>query len=131
PGLARRPGPLRVLAARAHRRAGEGTTVTFLEPAKLWLLLAALAVAGTYLALQARRRSYALRFTNLDLLGSIAPRRPGWRRHVPAALFLVALVLLTLAWARPARDERVPRERATIVMAIDTSLLMQATDVDP
>lgn len=105
--------------------------MTFLDPTRLWLLLGAIALAVAYIVLQQRRRAYALRFTNLDLLGSVAPKRPGWRRHVPAALFLVGLTLLTMAWATPARDEKVPRERATIVMAIDTSLSMQATDVSP
>ena len=105
--------------------------MSFLDPIRLWLLLAVVAVGVVYVVVQARRRTYAVRFTNLDLLDKVAPRRPGWRRHVPAALLLVALVLLTLAFARPVTDVRVPRERATIMMAIDTSLSMEATDVDP
>lgn len=105
--------------------------MTFLDPLRLWLLVGVVAVAVLYVVLQQRRRTYALRFTNLELLGSVAPRRPGWRRHVPAALFLVGLALLTTAWARPATDVKVPRERATIMMAIDTSLSMEATDVAP
>ena len=105
--------------------------MSFLDPVRLWLLLAVVAVGVVYVVVQARRRTYAVRFTNLDLLDKVAPRRPGWRRHVPAALLLVGLVLLTVAFARPVTDVRVPRERATIMMAIDTSLSMEATDVDP
>jgi len=105
--------------------------MSFLDPWRLWLLVAVIGLAVAYLLLQRRRRTYALRFTNVDLLASVAPTRPGWRRHVPAALFLLALATLVTAWARPARDEEVPRERATIVMAIDTSLSMQAEDVAP
>lgn len=105
--------------------------MTFLEPVRLWLLLGVAVLLGVYVVLQMRRRSYPVRFTNIELLATVAPRRPGWRRHVPAAIYLLALATLIAGFARPARDERVPRERATIIMAIDTSLSMQATDVRP
>jgi Ca-activated chloride channel homolog len=105
--------------------------MTFLEPIRLWLLFGVFALTGVYLFLQARRRSYPVRFTNIELLASVAPRRPGWRRHVPASIYLLAIATLIVGFARPAVDDRVPRERATIVMAIDTSLSMQATDVRP
>jgi Ca-activated chloride channel homolog len=105
--------------------------VTFLSPERLLVLLAVAALATVYLAVQARRDRYAVRFTNLALLDVVAPERPGWRRHLPAAAFLLAAVALVLAFARPARDERVPRERATVMMAIDTSLSMQAEDIAP
>jgi Ca-activated chloride channel homolog len=103
----------------------------FLSPARLWFLTGVAALVLVYVVVQQRRRQYAVRFTNLDLLESIAPKRPGWRRHLAAAAFIVALVSLVVAFARPTRNERVPRERATIMMAIDTSLSMQSDDVAP
>lgn len=105
--------------------------MSFLSPARLWLLVGVALLAGAYVALQIRRRSYAVRFTNVDLLASVAPRRPGWRRHLPAAIYLLALAALVVGFAQPVVDRRVPRERATVIMAIDTSLSMKATDVSP
>jgi Ca-activated chloride channel family protein len=105
--------------------------MSFLAPGRLWLLLAVAALAGVYVLAQRRRSKYALRFTNLDLLDKIAPSRPGWRRHVPAALFLAMLALLTTGFARPTAEARVPRERATILVVMDNSRSMQATDVTP
>jgi Ca-activated chloride channel homolog len=105
--------------------------VSFLAPGRLWLLPLVAALAVAYLLLQRRRTTYAVRFTELDLLASVAPRRPGWRRHVPAGLLLLSLVLLTVGFARPQAQVSVPRERATVVVALDVSLSMSAVDVDP
>jgi Ca-activated chloride channel family protein len=105
--------------------------VNYLEPARLWLLAGAAGLAIAYVVLQRRRRQYAVRFTNIALLEAVAPKRPGWRRHATAAAFLVAIVALVVAFARPTHDEKVPRERATVIVAIDTSLSMQADDVTP
>ena len=106
--------------------------MSFLEPGRLALGLVVLALAVGYVAMQVwGRQRYAVRFTNLDLLASVAPRRPGWRRHVPAALLLLALTSMVVALARPTRSEQVPRERATIMLAIDVSISMDATDVRP
>ena len=103
----------------------------FLAPVYLWLLLAAAVLAVGYLVVQLRRKTYVARFSNAELLGSVAPRRPGWRRHLTFALLLIALIVLSLGVAKPATAQRVPRENATVILAIDVSLSMEATDVLP
>jgi Ca-activated chloride channel homolog len=106
--------------------------VGFLAADRLWLLVLVGAVAAAYVwqSLRGARR-HAVRFTNLELLASVAPRRPGWRRHLPAALLVLSLAAMVISLARPTRDERVPRERATVLLAIDVSISMDATDVAP
>ena len=94
------------------------------------LLLIPLAIAG-YVFFGRRRARYAVRFTNVDLLANLVPRRPGWRRHVPPVLYLAAIGALVLAMARPSMTLAVPREEATIMLTIDVSRSMLATDVDP
>lgn len=105
--------------------------LTFLTPWRLLLLLVVVALGVVYVLFQRRRSTYAVRFTNLELLESVAPRRPGWRRHVAAVVQLLALAVLIVALAQPVHDVRVPRERATVMLALDTSLSMEATDVRP
>lgn len=105
--------------------------MTFLSAWRLVLLVAPLALLVTYLVVQRRRQAHVLRFTSLDLLDSVAPKRSGWQRHVPAAAVLGALVVLTLAFAQPAMAVRTPVDRATIVLVLDTSASMTATDVAP
>jgi Ca-activated chloride channel family protein len=105
--------------------------VTFLAPGRLWLVLLVAGLAAAYVVLARRRRHYAVRFTNLELLASVAPRRPGWRRHVPAAAMALALLALVLGLARPVRNERVPKEAATVMLVVDVSASMEATDVAP
>jgi Ca-activated chloride channel family protein len=105
--------------------------LSFRAPAWWWLLLAVAALAAVYVLLQRRKPTYTARFTNLALLEAVAPKRPGWRRHLPAAVFALALVPLVGALAGPRHETKVARNRATIVLAIDTSLSMQATDAKP
>src|SRR5690349_24063941 len=65
------------------------------------------------------------------MLQRLGPSRPGWRRHAPAVAMLFAFALLALAAARPEMDVRVPRENATVVVTVDVSTSMKATDVEP
>jgi Ca-activated chloride channel family protein len=103
----------------------------FLSPGWLLLLIAVFALLAAYVSVQLRRKKFVARFSNLELLGSVAPRRPGWRRHVTFTLLMLALTVLTLGVARPSAAVQVPRDRATVVLAIDVSLSMEATDVLP
>lgn len=98
-----------------------------------WFLLlvpVAVLIAG-YLVLQRVRRKRMLRFANLALLEKVAPKREGWFRHVPAAFLMVAFLLLTVALAGPTAEQKVPRNRATVMLVVDVSLSMKATDIKP
>lgn len=103
----------------------------FLSPDRLYGLLGVLALILVYVAMAFQRSAYTVRFTNLALLETVAPRRPGWRRHLAALVFLLAIASAVVAWAQPSDEVLVPKERATVVLAIDTSLSMEATDVAP
>lgn len=105
--------------------------MTFLAPERLWLLLGPAALAAWFLVAVVRARSRAVMFADVALLDRIAPDRPGWRRLVPAAAFLLGVAALVVAFARPVGAVRVPRERATVVLAVDVSLSMEAEDVPP
>ncbi|MBK9178996.1 MAG: VWA domain-containing protein [Acidimicrobiales bacterium] len=103
----------------------------FLDGLRLWLLLLPAVLLVAYVVLQLRRPRYTLRFTGLDLLAKVAPDRPGWRRHLPALALLLGVMALVLATAKPVRAEEVPQPLATVVLALDVSNSMQATDVAP
>ena len=105
--------------------------MTFLSGWRLVLLVLPVALLVGYLLVQRRRHTQVLRFTSVDLLDSVAPRRQGWQRHVPAAGMLLTLVVLTLAFAEPALAMRTPKDTATIILTLDTSASMTATDVAP
>lgn len=105
--------------------------MTFLAGERLWLLLLIPALAALYAVVQLRRRQSAVRFSNLSLLRSVVPPRAAWRRHGPAVAVALALAALVVGFAKPAGDVRVPKEAATIMLVIDTSASMEATDVAP
>lgn len=103
----------------------------FSAPAWLGLLAAVAAVLIGYLWVQRRARRYLVRFANLALLEQLVPRRAGWPRHIPAALLVLALTMLTISLAGPTANAHVPRDRATVMLVIDVSLSMNSTDVTP
>lgn len=103
----------------------------FLAPLRLGLLIVPLALGLAYLVLQARRRRYALRFTTIELLDEVAPDRPGWRRHLTAIGLLVAVAVATMAFARPVIAGESQESVQLVVLAIDTSISMEAQDVPP
>ena len=80
---------------------------------------------------QLARQKRMLRFANMELLESVAPKRPSRWRHVPAILLVLSLLLLTVAMAGPTNDVRIPRNRAVVMLTIDVSQSMRATDVSP
>ena len=99
-----------------------------------WFFLFLLLVAGLaalYVVLQFARQKRILRFANMELLESVAPQGPSRWRHVPAILLIASLVLLTIAMAGPQNDVRIPRNRAVVMLTIDVSQSMRATDVEP
>jgi Ca-activated chloride channel family protein len=104
--------------------------MTFASPGRLWALVAVAGLAMAYVLVQRRAPRYAVRLPGLALLASVAPGL-GWRKHVAAALVLLSMTAATAALAEPRADVQVPRERATIVVALDVSLSMAATDVAP
>ena len=103
----------------------------FLHPVRLWWLATLVVLVGAYVFGLLQRRRRAIRFTNVSLLDKVAPRRSGWGRHVLAALTLVGFAIGIMAFAQPRAEVKVPKERATIMVALDTSLSMKATDVTP
>jgi Ca-activated chloride channel family protein len=104
---------------------------SFLAPDRLLLLALPVVLAVAYLLVLRQRRKAAVRFTSVDLLASVAPRRSGWQRHLGPLLLLGALAALVVGVARPYSEEKVAKERGTIVLALDTSASMGATDVSP
>lgn len=99
-----------------------------------WFFLFFLLILGLiafYVVVQAARQKRVLRFANMELLESVAPKRPTRWRHLPAILLIASLTLLTIAMAGPTNDVRIPRNRAVVMLVIDVSQSMRATDVEP
>ena len=105
--------------------------MSFQSPLWLIALVPVVALAVLYVVRQMRRRVYAARFSQTGLAQSLLPKRAGWVRHVAFGLTLAALLGLVLSLAQPSTEVRVPRETATVVLALDVSLSMQAEDIEP
>jgi Ca-activated chloride channel family protein len=105
--------------------------MSFGSPAALIGLLVVPAAVCLYVVAERRRRREAQRFGTPPLVAALVSSRPAWRRHVPFALALTALAALVVGVARPRATFSVPREEATVVLAVDTSRSMAADDVRP
>ena len=103
----------------------------FQNPERLWSLALLPVLIIVYLILLRLKGRIALRFTNTGVLARVVGHQRRWTRHLAVAMSLASLVALGLAYANPLGTERQPRERATVVMVIDTSLSMSAEDVPP
>ena len=100
-------------------------------PSALWALVLVPLALVAYLLAQRRRIRQAVRFGNPELLPNLVIRQPGWRRHLPALLYLLALPALIVALARPQATMLVPKEQATVMLVMDVSGSMNASDVTP
>jgi Ca-activated chloride channel family protein len=105
--------------------------VSFEAPALLAVLVLVPLVGVGYWLLQRRPSRYAVRYPNLEVLAGVAGRRRTWKRHVPAALLLLSLGALGIAFARPTVTVDAPDERASVVLVVDVSGSMRAQDVQP
>lgn len=97
----------------------------------LSLLLLIPVLIIVYILLQRRRQKYALRYASLSLVKEAMGRGPGWRRHIPAAFFLIALTFMIIALARPEATTLVPSAEGVVILAMDVSGSMTAEDLSP
>lgn len=105
--------------------------MTYLHPGRLWLLVVVVALAVTYGLVQRHRRTLLARYANPDLAHSPVPVTSRARRHVSPVLALVGLAALVVAVAQPTRSGAVARQQGVVVLAVDVSASMSATDVAP
>jgi Ca-activated chloride channel family protein len=105
--------------------------MSFLWPTLLFLLLALPLLTGLYAWLWRRKRQQVVAYASLSLIKQAMTPRRNWRRHLPPALLLLALAALLLAAARPMARIALPTQQETIMLAIDVSGSMRATDVQP
>lgn len=103
----------------------------FFNPDRLWALMIVPVLLLAYIILLRLKRNRGMRYTQTGIVGAVLPRQSRWRRHISVLMTLCSLFAITGAWARPVGVEKVPRERATVVVVLDRSMSMQATDVQP
>jgi Ca-activated chloride channel homolog len=105
--------------------------MTFLWPQFLWLLLLLPLLVLLYVWLLRRRKQLTLRYANLSIVKEAMAGGMGWRRHVPPMMFLLAIGAMLFAAARPFAVIQLPTTQETIILAMDVSGSMRATDVKP
>ena len=105
--------------------------MNFLWPGNLFLILVVPALLAAYIWAQRRRQKYALRYASLSLVREALGKGPGRKRHIPPALFLIALLFMALGTARPETVVIVPVQEGTVILAIDVSGSMLAEDLKP
>src|SRR5258708_27310377 len=105
--------------------------MTFQWPEMLWLLLALPALVAAYFLVLRRKKKFALRCASLDIVKEAMGRGTGFRRHVPPLLFLLGLAVMILAIARPTATVTLPSQHEIVILAMDVSGSMRATDVEP
>ncbi|MFO1268391.1 MAG: VWA domain-containing protein [Rubrivivax sp.] len=105
--------------------------MNFIWPSMLWLLALLPALVLVYLWLLKRRRKSTVRLASLAVAKAALGKGPGWRRHVPPVLMLVALATLLLAISRPTAVVTLPMAERTIILAMDVSGSMRAEDIKP
>ncbi|MGV0750757.1 MULTISPECIES: VWA domain-containing protein [Mycobacteriaceae] len=110
---------------------GPMTLTGFAHPWFFLFLLVILGLIALYILMQVARHRRILRFANMELLESVAPKSPTRWRHLSAILLISSLLLFTVAMAGPTHDVRIPRNRAVVMLVIDVSQSMRATDVAP
>ena len=102
-----------------------------LWPGFLYLLILVPVLVAVYIWILHRRRRYTVRYSSLALVRDALPRKAGWRRHIPFALFMIALASLAIALTRPVAVANVPTNQTTIMLAIDVSGSMRSRDISP
>jgi Ca-activated chloride channel homolog len=105
--------------------------MNFIWARMLWLLALVPVLVGAYVLAQRRRQRYALRYASLSLVQDALGKGPGIRRHIPAALFLLGLTVIIFALARPSATVTLPSEQGTVILSMDVSGSMRATDIKP
>src|SRR6516162_6794523 len=105
--------------------------MTFQWPEALWLLFLLPLLVALYFWVLGRKKKFALRYASLDIVKEAMGKGIGVRRHIPPILFLLSLAVLVVAIARPMATVLLPSQHETIILAMDVSGSMRATDVEP
>jgi Ca-activated chloride channel homolog len=105
--------------------------MSFLWPEMFWALLIIPVIVSLYIIMQRRRRKYVVRYASLLLIKQSMGRRVGVRRYIPPVLFIISLMIMVLALARPTATVIMPSQKSTVILTIDVSGSMRANDIKP